>query len=237
MQRAEHAFRHNACQASHCCADADQHRQICRHQLRCAQYSAGRQYLPDIVRDRPGDGGSRNPPDLSLPDSNPGGKARSAGDSDQDDIPEALPFRMRVLDQERCFRRRSHQPGSQRAAVRFFPDQQHHQQAQDSAGKAVQDGRQRSEQESGQQHLGQHQEHGAVPVHQVNRVQQHSVGQPQLDAGSRAAQQRRQRDRPVQQAQDKRKSCQQSEARHPLCRCVHRRSLLSFIYHTTSFSF
>ena len=68
MKRAKHAFCDNTCQASHCRADADQHRQVCCHQLRCPKDSAGSQHLSDIVRDRSRNGCPRNATDASLPD-------------------------------------------------------------------------------------------------------------------------------------------------------------------------
>ena len=122
------------------------------------------------MRNRPGDGSPGNATDLSLPDRDPCGNTHSTGHTDQNDDPEPLSAWMWVLNQQHGFCSCRKDTGAQCAAFRFAPDQQHHQQAQDTTGKAVKNCCQAAENQAGKNNLRQHQEYCALPVHQVDCI-------------------------------------------------------------------
>ena len=123
-----------------------------------------------------------------------------------------------------------HQGGHKGTVLRFSPDQQHNRQAQDSAGQAVQNGSQGTEQESGKHNLCQHQQNTAFNIHQVYCIQQYRIGKAQLDSWHKSAEKSRYRHSPVQQAQHQRKRRQQSETRNLLRSAVQSLSSLSDLW-------
>ena len=133
MQGPEHPFSNNARQHAHSRAHAGKHRQISRQQLRSLQNGAGCKNLPDIMGDGAGDGCPRYSPYLSFSYRDPGCKACSAGDPDQNHSPHTLAAGMGILDKKRNVRRCGKQSGPQGSFFRMLPDQQHNREAQGSS--------------------------------------------------------------------------------------------------------
>ena len=166
---------------------------------------------------RASQGGAHHGSYRSLVCQNQDGDPGKERDTDQDHNNQYLSLGMPVFTQQPDFRGSCQQDNRHSSPLRLFPDQQHHDQAQHTAGQAEQDGRQGTEDQSGQYNFRQHQCDTALPVHQVNRVEQYCVGKTKLDSGENSPEKGGNRNCPVHQSKDQRQRCQQAEPGNFLC--------------------
>ena len=138
--------------------------------------------------DTAGNRRSWNTPDNALADQDPCCETGSNRDGEQNRGQQKLSAGMRIPEKDRGFRKDRKQSSTQHTLGRIPPDQQHHQQADNAAGETDVNCLEGAKEKTCKNDFCNHQEHGALPAHQVDGIQEHSVGQAELDSRNHTAQ-------------------------------------------------